>query len=52
MAAIDFVFGHVIDHHAFAGLANFMANRGFDLQLPAWLETEVDLIEHGTGDPT
>ena len=51
MAAIDVVLGDVIDDDAPAGLTNFVADRGLNLQFAAGLEAKVYLVEHRTGDP-
>ena len=51
MAAINFVFRDVVDDHTLASLANFVADRSFDLQFTARLETKIDLVEHRTRDP-
>jgi hypothetical protein len=32
-------------------LPDFLANRGFDLQLAAWLQTEGNFIAHRAGNP-
>jgi hypothetical protein len=51
MLAPGGVFGDIIDNDRLAALADFMADRRFDLQFAAGLEPEVDFIEHAACDP-
>ena len=51
MSAPLLVFRDVIDNDGFPALPDFMTDRCLDLQLAARLETEIDLVEYGAGDP-
>ena len=51
MAAINTILRHMVDDDRFAGLANNVAEGGFDLQFSAGLEAKIDLVEHRTCDP-
>jgi hypothetical protein len=51
MPAIDFILGHVIDDHRFAGLADLMTDGGLDLELAAGFEAEIDFVIDREADP-
>jgi hypothetical protein len=51
MSTPHFVFRDVVDDNRLTALPDFIANRCFDLQLPAWLEPEVDLVENAARNP-
>jgi hypothetical protein len=51
MTAIGGIVGDVVDDDRFVALPNFVANRGFDLQLPAGDQAEGDLIPNGAANP-
>src|SRR5260221_9173745 len=46
VAAEDLVVGDAVDDHGLAGVANLVADRGFDTKLAARLEAEGDFIAH------
>ena len=51
MAAIGLVLGDMVDDDRLTAFADFMANRGFDLQLAAGLQAEIDVVQNPAGDP-
>ena len=52
MTTIQAIFGDVIDDNRFPALANFVADRGFNLKLAARFKPESDIIFYATGDPS
>ena len=51
MAGINGVFGHMVDDDRLAALPDFVANRALDLEFPARLQSEIDVVAHAAGDP-
>lgn len=51
MVGVDSILSHIIDGHDLAMLPDFVAESSLDLELAAWQQTEVEVVEHLTGDP-
>jgi hypothetical protein len=51
MSAPLLVLRDVIDDDWFPALPDFATDRCLDLQFAARLEAEIDLVQHGAGDP-
>ena len=49
---VNGVLGHMVDDDRLAALSDLVAKRGFDLELAAGLQSEVDVIAHAAGDPS
>jgi hypothetical protein len=45
------IIGNAINHHGFMAGADLVADGGFDLQLAAWSQAEIDVVEHAADDP-
>jgi len=52
VTAPSLIFGDIVDNDRLEALPDFMANRGVDLQFAAGRQTEVDLVQYATGNPT
>lgn len=51
MGGVDRILGHVVDCHDLAMLPNFVAKSSLDLELAAWRQTEVNVVEHLASNP-
>lgn len=43
--------GDVIDYHRLMGLADIVADRGFDLEFAPGFQAKCDFVLHAAGDP-
>ena len=52
MTTIETIFSDVVDDDRFPALANFVADRGFNLEFAARSKPERDIVFYATGNPS